>query len=57
VKHKTIFMGCDTKTCISNENGECKEAAIEIKNGKCIYIRSKNDYRKDGTYKHYIREE
>lgn len=48
---QTILIECDTKTCVSNENRQCKEASINIKNGKCDCIRSKNDYHKDGTHK------
>jgi hypothetical protein len=48
---KTILMGCDTKTCIYNDNGTCKEDNISIEKGKCTSIKSKVEYNKDGTWK------
>lgn len=45
------LIQCDTKTCINNANGRCKETSISIAKGKCQSIKSKTFYNKDGTYK------
>jgi len=52
VKNITL-MECDTKTCRSNKNGQCKESSIFIRQGKCGCIKPKSLYNSDGSYKGY----
>lgn len=47
------LIECDTKTCRSNENGQCKESSIFIRQGKCGNIKPKTLYNVDGSYKGY----
>lgn len=47
----TVLIMCDTKTCVNNENGQCKEKEISIAQGKCTDIKSITKFKKDGSWR------